>query len=124
MKTKKNTLNFAVIIFAIFIFSCNKSKLSNNTCNVSDPIEELNWLKKEIAELKQSNSEYSKASYYNIATYKRKTVFYYGSCHPSADYAFILRNCNGDEVSSVNAVMKDLKYVEVLWKHPDNQCAF
>lgn len=116
---------FATIMVLITLISCEKEKSQSkleaipNTCNVSNPAEEIGWLKEAISKVK--NDEYS---YYAVAKYKGETVFYYGNCNPAANYVSIVRNCNGDNLGNINALEDELTNITILWKHPASKCFF
>ena len=115
-------LGLAAIIFSIALISCEKDEnndTESNKCNVSNPIEDLDWLKQEIDDVKQD--EYS---YYVMATYEGETVFYYGNCNPVINYISIVRNCNGDSLGLTNDLYDELTDVSTLWKHEDSKCNF
>jgi hypothetical protein len=115
-------LGLAAIIFSIALISCEKDEnkdTESNKCNVSNPIEDLDWLKQEIDDVK--HDEYS---YYVMATYEGETVFYYGNCNPLINYISIVRNCNGDSLGFTNDLYDELTDISTLWKHEDSKCNF
>jgi hypothetical protein len=115
-------LGFAAIIFSIVLISCEKDNNKDsdtNKCNVSNPAEDLDWLKQEINDVEQD--EYS---YYVMATYKGETVFYYGNCNPVINYISIVRNCTGDSLGLTNDLYDELTEISTLWKHADSKCNF
>ena len=114
-------LGLAAIILSITLISCDNddSKETNNTCNVSNPAEELAWLKEAIDKDKQD--EYAS---YVMATYKGETVFYNDNCNPSISYVSIVRNCSGDNLGNTNDLSEELTNRTTLWKHQDSKCDF
>ena len=69
--------------FLLFIMtSCNYSDKDdyNNTCNVSNPIEDLSWLKDKILELEQTSLYESGEIYISQANYNGNTIFIMGNC--------------------------------------------
>lgn len=114
-------LGLVAIILSITLISCEKddSKKSNNKCNVSNPAEDLAWLKEAIDEVKQS--EYS---YYVMATYKGESVFYYGNCNPVVNYISIVHNCSGENLGYTNDLYDALTDKAILWKHKNSKCNF
>ena len=109
-------------IVSITLISCEKDcnkDSHNNKCNVSNPAEELDWLKEAIGNVKQD--EYS---YYAMASYKGETVFFFGNCNPVINYISILRNCNGDDIGNTNDLYDELTDITILWKHENSKCNF
>lgn len=110
---------------SILCTSCEKDKqLIDNTCNVTNPAEELNWLKSSITEIEQSNQELSKHAYYMVAKYKGETVFYYGNCHPAINYVSHVINCKGDTLGAISDLDDELTDVNLLWKPEESECNF
>ncbi len=116
---------FATIVVLITLISCEKDASQSkkaeilNKCNVSNPAEEIAWLKEAINNVK--NDEYS---YYAMANYKGETVFYYGNCNPAGNYVSVVRNCSGDNLGNTNALQDELTNITILWKHPASKCVF
>ncbi|MGC1633536.1 MAG: hypothetical protein WA749_15610 [Gelidibacter sp.] len=112
-------LGLAAIILSITLISCDKDdcKETNNTCNVSNPAEELVWLKEAIDNAKQD--EYS---YFVMATYKKETVFYYNNCNPGALYVSTVMNCSGDNLGYTNDLYNKLTNRTTIWKHENSKC--
>jgi hypothetical protein len=107
---------FAFLLFgSISLVSCEKD--DNNTCNVSNPVEEIAWLKEAI-----DNVEEDEYSYYVMANYKGETVFYYVNCHPLVNYASFILNCNGDNLGYTNNLQDELTNMTILWKHEASKC--
>jgi hypothetical protein len=115
-------LGLAAIIFSIVLISCEKNEnkdTETNKCNVSNPVEDLDWLNKEIDNVKQD--EYS---YYVMATYKGEAVFYYGNCNPLIQYISIVRSCAGDSLGLTADLYDELTEKSTLWKHANSKCNF
>lgn len=54
-----NYLGFAALIMSITLNSCEKDeKEYSNKCNVSNPAEEIDWLKEAISDVKQDEYSY------------------------------------------------------------------
>ena len=116
MKSVLFYLGLTVMVFSVTFVSCKK-KVNDNSCNVSNPTEDLVWLKEVI-----EASENDKYAYIKQATYKRNTVFYWGSCDPAASWALIVKDCNGDQIGDIEN--EDLKDEFVLWQHQNSLCSF
>lgn len=122
MRRPIRLFELVLIIIVLNLLSCEKDTkniVKNNTCNVVNPIEDLDWLKGEIAKINQD--EYS---YYVMAEYKGKTVYYYGNCNPTANYVSIVRNCNGDSLGLINSLSNELSNTKIVWKHVNSKCYF
>ena len=118
MKKKKFYLFVLTCIVTLFsIISCGKEKSENNVCNVSNPVEELVWLKTMTNNL----SEYD---FIMIANYKGETIFYRGNCNPLANYVSSAYKCNGDVIGYVNDIRSEISGDKLLWKHKDSKCNF
>ena len=107
----------ATILLSISLLACKKD--DNNKCNVSNPAEEIAWLKEAIDNVKQD--EYS---YYVMANYNGETVFYYVNCNPAVNYASFILNCNGDNLGHTNDLQEELTDKTILWKHEASNCNF
>lgn len=110
-----------VLLLSFVVVSCQKADLKRekNTCNVVEPTEELAWLKAEIDESRQD--EYT---YYVMATYKRKTVFYNGNCNPAVNYASSVRNCSGELIGYRNELAEEFTNETVIYQHENSMCSF
>jgi hypothetical protein len=108
-------------ILSISLISCEDDDcpVFDNTCNVSNPAVELDWLKQAINDVKED--EYS---YFVMATYQGETVFYYGNCNPLVDYISFIQNCNGEIIGNTNDFMGELTDITIIWKHKDSECSF
>lgn len=103
------------VILSISLFSCEKN--DNDNCNVSNPVEEIAWLKESIDNVIQD--EYSS---YIQANYNGETVFYYLNCNPVVNYASLILNCKGEKIGFTNDLLDELTDISILWKHEDSVC--
>ncbi|HEY9488320.1 MAG TPA: hypothetical protein VIQ51_08310 [Chryseosolibacter sp.] len=113
-------------IILVFVSSCvSHDDPQANTCNVNNPIEDLPWLKKEVAEFNGSDLE---RAYWFItkATYKSETVFIVRNCCPNCStlpppvYA-----CNGVLLFRGNDEQyNDISGERLIWKSPEYACTF
>lgn len=116
------SLGLAGFILSITLLSCDKDEAEesiDDVCNVSNPIEDLDWLKEKINSVNQD--EYS---YYNMASYQGETVFYYGNCDPAINYVSIVRNCTGDSLGFTFDLYDELTEISTIWKHENSVCNF
>lgn len=122
MKRCFNFLWIATIIVFTSMISCSdddNKDFDNNKCNVSNPTEDLVWLKEAIDEVKEDEF-----SYYVMANYKGETVFYYGNCDPTINYASFIQNCNGENIGNTNDLQDELSDETIVWKHAESKCDF
>jgi hypothetical protein len=122
----KNLITFRVLIISIgllLVFSCEKDFLSDNTCNVKNPIEDLPWLENQIQIIKQLNPDVSKYYYISMAKYNEETVFIEGNCDPLADSVFPVLNCAGERLGVLGEIDPDsLINRKVIWKSRNSAC--
>lgn len=120
MKKFFSPLGMAIVVVFLTLVSCDDDDNSfENKCNVSDPVEELAWLKAEIDDMSQD--EYA---YYVMANYKGEAVFYNGNCNPVINYASIVKNCSGEELGNRYDLENDLTDITILWQHEESECDF
>lgn len=84
-------------IILIFLSACVSHELpSENSCNAPDPIDDLAWLKAEVADL--SNSDLAKKYWFiTQATFRQKTVFIVRNCCPTCNtLPSPVYSCNGE----------------------------
>lgn len=89
-----------ILLAIFFIASCGKDEnAGKTTCELSDPIEELPWLK----EIKNSLTNCSCEISILQATYKNQTVFYTAMTDPLCDgvQTIILLDCEGKVIRSI-----------------------
>jgi hypothetical protein len=104
--------------------SCNYSDNDdrNNTCNVSNPIEDLTWLKDKITELEQTSSYESGEIYISQANYNGNTVFIMGNCCAVCNTIVPIYNCEGESIGYIGDDTFDSTILEkdvIIWK-PEN----
>lgn len=122
MKTILNLTKSTILVISLSLFSCENEDCDfppSNLCKVQNPIQDLEWLKAAIDEVR--NDEYS---YYSMALYQGERVFFYGNCNPSANYVSFIRNCAGDNLGNTNEFYDQLKEIEVVWKQENSKCNF
>ena len=126
MKTRFIYLpGIALMVFALVFVSCEKDeKVSSGNCNVSDPLQELPWLKEALGEINQSDNELADYAYIMSATYNGQTVFYIGNCHPAVNMQISVQNCEGEVIGDINDLAGELTNQKVLWKHENSPCHF
>lgn len=126
MKKINHLLKATLLVVALVLVSCQDEKGDQaiDTCNTTNPLEELSWLKDQIKALSQSDDELSKYAYYMTATYKKETVFYYGNCHPAINAVFFVLNCEGEPIGNLNDLRGELTNQKLLWAPERCECNF
>lgn len=123
MTKYRRPLQLLTLIFLLLVFSCEKDILSDNTCNVDNPLEQLDWLKDTIQSLGQSNPEWSKYYLVTMAKYSGETVFIISNCNPAANSVFPVLNCSGELQGILGGVpYESLSDRNVIWKAVDSAC--
>ncbi|WP_057939741.1 hypothetical protein [Algoriphagus resistens] len=114
-------LFYPLLFCLLFSFACDEKEDPATACGVSDPIENIPWLKQWAEEsAKESMAEFS---YIAQAKYKGKRVFYWGSCCPNCSWALVLRDCEGDRIND-EISFDDLEDTQIIWDPEDSQCQF
>lgn len=123
MKSKLNLRQLLIFSGFLLIFSCEKDYLSDNTCNVSNPLKELEWLKNTIQNIEQLSADASKYYFVSMAKYHEETVFIEGNCDPLADSVFPVLNCAGERIGILGEINPDsLINRKVIWKSKNSAC--
>ena len=115
MKTLFSGSLILFVVSLILVWSCTKD--DDNVCDVTNPSEELQWLKDEINEIKDDGY-----TYYMKANYNGTTVFYNVNCNPAVSYVSVVKNCQGDEIGYLNDLYGALVNHQLEWKSEGNMC--
>lgn len=114
---EKSTLSILISIF-ILSFSCkNDDDNLINTCSISNPIEELVWLKERIEQLSNSNTD----GYFYVSqnTLNGETVFIFPDCCPVCDTVTLVYDCEGNNIGSVGDENISISILDddiIIWK--------
>jgi hypothetical protein len=123
MKKHLQPLHLFIFIFLLLVFSCEKDILSDNTCNVDNPLEQLDWLKDTVQNIGQSNPEWAKYYLISMAKYKGETVFIESNCNPLANSVFPVLNCSGELLGVLGEIpMESLSDRNVIWRSVNSAC--
>lgn len=122
----KSIFYFSTVVMVLFLFSCKKdsNESPKEICYVSNPTEELAWLKASIESLEAGNAENLKYSYYMTANLDGETVFYYGNCNPLINYTSSIQNCSGETLGSLSTLYTKLTDAKILWQPSGSVCNF
>lgn len=112
---------YLLLFCLLFSFACQESDDPVIVCGVSDPIENIAWLK-QLAE-ESGKSSLAEYSYIMQAKYKGERVFYWGTCCPNCNWILVLRDCSGNEIEG-DYTFDDLEDKQVIWQLENSQCSF
>lgn len=96
-------------------------------CEVNNPLEELDWLKTEIAKREQNQSDEMKYCYIVQAIYQEQTIFIFDDCNPLVDKAPGILDCAGSVIGSVGEIdfkNDELTNRNIIYKPSDFACNF
>lgn len=124
------TITVKKIIILIFLtlgnISCEKDDNGlNNTCNVSNPIEELDWLKQKVEELEETDSDILQYFYITQTEFKTKTIFIFPNCCPFCNTIIQVFNCEGETIGYIGDGNFDSTILEndkIIWKPENFSC--
>ena len=122
----KKILLFATCI-SLMAFSCEKEEaiVLTSICAVTNPTEELAWLKAEINSREQSTSDINKYFYIQQAEYNGQVIFIYNNCCPMCNTIIPAYNCQGELLFYLNQDLeesKKIKNTKVIWQPKDFAC--
>jgi len=114
------------ILLSFVILSC-KTDDDNliNTCNVTNPVENLNWLKEVIADIEQSSLFESGEVYISQANYNSNTIFILGNCCALCNSVLPVYDCEGNNLGYVGDSNFDTSILDndkVIWKSENFIC--
>jgi len=122
---KKTILTLTLLLLTMLSCKDDDDNLLSNTCQVSNPIEDLDWLKEKIEELAQTDSEFLKYFYVSQNTYMDKTVFIFPNCCPSCNTVVPVYDCEGNHIGFVgdeNISTNILNNDTIIWKPENFSC--
>jgi hypothetical protein len=123
MKILKNPLIIMICSGIMLVLSCEKDSLINNTCNVKNPVKDLEWMRNDIKFIEQLSPEESQYITITMAKYNGETVFFSIYCDPTIEAVFPVRNCSGVTIGYWGEINPDdLKDQQVIWKSKNCVC--
>lgn len=123
--TKKifNPLLLTLFMGLALIFSCEKNPFADNTCDVKNPLKDLDWMKRDIAFIEQLSPEESQYITITMATYNGETVFFSIYCDPTIDAVFPVRDCIGKTIGYWGEIpQEELKDQQEIWRSKNCIC--
>lgn len=121
----KLTILFSTALF-MFLMQCDPAPLKT-TCGVTNPAEELSWMKTKIAELKQTGLYEVGQVYIWQTEFNGETYFIFDNCCPNCDSILLIYTCEGEDVST-NPTITDYVYSydkslkNVIWSPENFSC--
>ena len=118
---------FTLLVLTIVAFSCQKDNDDNltTTCNVSNPIEDLAWLKEQIQELEKT-SLYESGEIYILQTeHDGNTIFILGNCCTACNSVSTVYNCEGEMIGYIGDDTFNFNLIEnstIIWKAENSIC--
>jgi hypothetical protein len=109
---------FLSLLVLIVLISCKEDKL-DMVCNVSDPVNDLPWLKAKAAEIDaEPISEYF---FLEQAEYNGAYIFTISNCCELCYTIPFVYDCQGNSLDA--SVLASATNRKVIWKSSDNICA-
>jgi hypothetical protein len=124
MRKTFHTPLLTTILTILLIFSCKKEVITttSNTCNVSNPVEDLPWLKARINSI-LVNPDAARYQYVSIADYNSQTIFIFGNCDPLALTVAPAYSCSGTFLGNIGDLPPvNIKNQKPLWKASNSVC--
>lgn len=119
------------IFILIFILTLSQSCSNDDedvpvisACDVNNPIEDLPWLKAQVNQIIENNSDVSKYFYMEITEYEGGTIFIANNCCPICGTIVPVYNCEGASLGLLNDVIKsdEIKNSKIIFKRNDFTC--
>lgn len=121
---KKTVLALALLLLTMLSCKDDDDNLSNS-CHISNPVEDLDWLKEKIEELAQTDSELLKYFYVSQNTYMGKTIFIFPNCCPHCNSVVPVYDCEGNNIGFVgddNISTNILNNDTIIWRPENFSC--
>ena len=119
----------ALTIFLVISTSCSNDDNSDlpiiASCGVQNPIEDLEWLKKQVDEIKSDKYTTSIFSYIEIAEYKNETIFIANNCCPICNSVIPVYNCEGEFLGLIHTdiEIQEISNRRIIYKRNDSECS-
>lgn len=93
------------------------------TCDVLNPVEELQWLKDKIQGLEQLGTDQTKYILITMAVYQGETVFIQSNCNPLENSIFPIFNCKGEQIGVTGQISQEsITARSVIWIPVNSVC--
>jgi len=118
----KKLILFALITLLASACDHDHADPGPQVCGVTNPTQNLPWLKAQIDLYANDGSDFSQYRYIQQSTYQGNTVFIMGACCPLCEFSSSIFDCTGKEMS---ITIFDLNAPSTLiWKPRNSVCAF
>ena len=117
----------AVAFVLIISQSCNNDDESLpiiSACDVTNPIENLPWLKTQVEEIIENKSDIAPFFFIEIAEYRGETIFISNNCCAICGTIVPIYNCRGELLGLLNDEIKinEVMNVQTIFSRPDSTC--
>jgi len=119
----RNTIMF-MLIFTV-VFSCDTDDtVIIPACGVSNPANDLQWLRTEIEEREANPTEDTQYCYVTQGEFEGETVFAYWDCNPTINKISPVHNCEGQVLNTTEnpITINDIENQRVIWRPDDFSC--
>ena len=117
-----------LLVTLLLYFSCDTDDVAVvPACGVTNPIEDLSWLRNEVARREANITEFSKFCFIVQAVANAETIFLYEDCDPLADKFIPVFDCDGTAVGRVgdeNYPLEAITMREIIYRPSDFSCSF
>ena len=95
-----------------------------SACDVANPIENLAWLKNQVTEIIENESDVAPFFFIEIAEYKGETIFISNNCCAICGTVVPIYNCSGELLGLLNDEIKinDVMNAQTIFSRPDSPC--
>ncbi|MEM7381227.1 MAG: hypothetical protein AAF361_08520, partial [Bacteroidota bacterium] len=114
-----------VPLILLFLFvSCSDDDDNAVVCGVVSPLEDLSWLRTEVENRLEEDSEDLIYCYITEGTYRGQTVFLYKDCNPTAFKVVPVYDCEGSFLGALGTQIDAIEIEEecVIWRAPGFVC--
>jgi hypothetical protein len=114
-----------LLLLLLLLFACADDNKNNVSCNVENPVEDLEWLRNELDTDFYKNPSTVSDSFVYQALYFDQPVFYFLTCCPVCNMAPpSVRACSGEVIGSLSVDIDsdNLKNQQVIWRTHNGVC--
>jgi len=116
-----------LLIGFLSLLACNNDDLDVPViaaCNTTNPIEDLAWLKTQVNEIKNGESDTFKYFYIEIAEYQNQTIFVSNNCCSICGTVVPIYNCKGEQLGFLGGEITtdELTNKKTIFRRDDFPC--